>query len=637
MTIHNYIQLLKISLKYWPRYILTIISMFGYAIFSVASIPLFIPLMDDVLNREFQDTYAINDLGVFLANLKDTISAYLEGQAVDPSTLNSAQSEIGALLKNLYAQTDPVVLLYAVIIGLLIFTILKLVFFIMNRIAVLTIEGASTRDLKRLVFVKYMHFPFAFFERHKVGDALVRLSSDAAMVTQKLLAVVLNNIRDLIMVLLYLFSALYLNAPLFVKIIIFIPFLLLFMSLIGKKIKQYSKRLQKQLGILFNKVEEVFRGLKIVRAFSKEDFESEKFGQIAHKEYSMWFKRSYYDMLHIPISELSGMGIAISIFWFGGNAVIDPGNNFSFGEFIAFLTAILLTLNPMKATLKNYSDIKKATVSLNRIYEVLNREDEIIESEEALRIDGFHQDIQLKNVSFAYGQERTDKVLSDINLTIKQGEKVAFVGATGSGKTTLVNLIPRYYDVTSGVIQLDGKPINEIAIKDLRRLFGYVTQESFLFNESIAYNISYGSTDVSTDDIRQACEIANASEFIDKLPDGYDTIISNYGANFSGGQRQRLCIARAIVGNPKILIFDEATSALDSEAELKVQEAIDRATADKTLLVIAHRLSTILKSDKIVVIKNGTIDAVGKHDALLNSNSEYTKLYNLQFNNQQDA
>ena len=264
---------------------------------------------------------------------------------------------------------------------------------------------------------------------------------------------------------------------------------------------------------------------------------------------------------------------------------------------------------------------------------MINTGNDIVEKENAISTDGFKKSIELKKVYFSYGDDREGYTLSDINFTINKGEKVAFVGATGSGKTTLVNLIPRFYNVSKGTISIDGTNINDMKIGNLRNLFGYVTQESFLFNDTISNNIAYGSRGTDRNHIEQACHVANASEFVEKLPHKYDTVISNYGANFSGGQRQRLCIARAIVGNPELLIFDEATSALDSEAENKVQEAINNATKDKTLLVIAHRLSTILNSDKIVVIKDGRIEAMGKHKELLESSKEYHKLYTLQFKN----
>lgn len=630
----NYFSLLKIAFKRWSLFVVTAFSMFGYALFSAASVPLFIPLMDDVLNREYKEKYLINDLGHFLSVTSDKISIYFSGNNISIDKLGESTNNISSVMKDLFLNTDPLVLLIAVIYGMLALTILKLIFYVINRMAVLKIEGKTTRDLKNILFKKYVNFPFGFFEFHKVGDALVRISGDVTFITAKLVAVVLNNIRDVLLLLLYLISAIFLNPGLFLKILIFIPPLLWFTGFLGKKMKKYTIRLQEQLELIFNKIEEVFRGLKIVRAFHREQSEKNRFGEIAEKEYKLWYRRSIYDMLNMPMGELSGMGIAIAILWFGGKAVLDPAGNFSFGQFMAFLTAILLTLNPLKATLKNWGDIKKASASLDRIFDILNTKTAIKEKQKAELITGFYKNIELDNVDFAYDSKRDAMALSGVTLTIEKGEKVAFVGATGSGKTTLVNLLPRFYDVNKGEIRIDGKNVKDIKISDLRKLFGYVTQDSFLFNETIAYNVAYPLEKIDIEKVINACEVANATEFIEKLPQKYDTMISNYGANFSGGQRQRLCIARAIIGDPDILIFDEATSALDSEAEVKVQDAINKATKEKTLVVIAHRLSTIINSDKIVVVKDGKIEALGKHEELMRKCGEYKKLYDLQFQDQ---
>jgi subfamily B ATP-binding cassette protein MsbA len=623
--VKNYLALIRISMRRWPHYIITLITMLGYAFFSAASIPLFIPMMDDILNREFKESYAIESLSEFYEAF---VIALGDMQRISLSELTGGSS--GGPIDALFKQTDPMVLLIAVVILMTAFTVLKQLFFIVNRYSVLNIEGRTTRDVKTMLFERYINFPFAFFDKHKVGDALVRLSSDIRLVSEKLVAVVLNNIRDALMLFAYLGYAIYLNANLFLNIIIFIPPLLAVTSLIGKKMKKYTTRLQEQLELLFNKLEEVFRGLKIVRAFARVEREQEKFSHIAEEEFRLWYRRSMYDMLNHPLGEVVGLGIAVSILWFGGIAVIEPTNDFSFGEFIAFLSAILLTLNPMKATLKNYSDIRKAAVSMHRIFAILNQREALPEREQAVAIDTFTEAIEFKDVTFRYN-EAEKPVLERINLRIAKGEKVAFVGATGSGKTTLINLLPRFYDIESGTLTIDATDIKDFRIASLRKLFGYVTQDSFLFNDSIANNVAYGAEKTDMERVITACQTANASEFVEKLPQGYETVIANYGANFSGGQRQRLCIARAIYNDPDILIFDEATSALDSEAENKVQEAITRATANKTLAVVAHRLSTILNSDKIVVLRDGKIDAVGSHDELLRDNKEYSKLYHLQF------
>ncbi|HHE37571.1 MAG TPA: ABC transporter ATP-binding protein, partial [Candidatus Cloacimonetes bacterium] len=314
----------------------------------------------------------------------------------------------------------------------------------------------------------------------------------------------------------------------------------------------------------------------------------------------------------------------------GGKQVLSGNSDFTFGNFIAFILAVFSMLYPLKILTKAYANIRKALVSIERVSEILNRKESIIESKSQLRKSNFHDKIELQEVCFQYDEEK--EILKDISFDISKGEKVAIVGSSGSGKTTLVNLLPRMYDVKSGKILIDGTSVKEINLKDLRNLFGIVTQESILFTDSIKNNIGYGTLKpVSQKEIEDAARIAFADEFIDNLPEQYDHFLHPKASNLSGGQKQRLCIARAIVGNPPILIFDEATSSLDTEAERKVQKAIEQATKNRTVIVIAHRLSTVLSSDKIIVLDQGKIVGIGHHEELLKSCERYKTLYEMQF------
>ncbi|HRU47997.1 MAG TPA: ABC transporter ATP-binding protein, partial [Candidatus Syntrophosphaera sp.] len=314
----------------------------------------------------------------------------------------------------------------------------------------------------------------------------------------------------------------------------------------------------------------------------------------------------------------------------GGRMILAPGSTFSLGDFTAFLFAMFSMLHPLNSLTQIYTDVKKALVSLGRISTVLNTESSVQEAEDAVEKKDFNSEIVFDNVSFSY--KGSKPVLHNVSLTIHKGEKIAFVGASGGGKTTLANLFNRMYDVNEGAILIDGIDIRKIKISDLRRLFGVVTQESVLFTRSVRENIAYGSLDeVSDEQIRKAAQVAHAEEFILNFPNQYDEILQTKGANLSGGQKQRLCIARAIVGDPPILIFDEATSALDTESEKLVQEAIDDATQNRTVIMIAHRLSTIQKADRIVVLEHGRIVGIGTHQELMENCPRYQKLYNLQY------
>jgi ABC-type multidrug transport system fused ATPase/permease subunit len=323
------------------------------------------------------------------------------------------------------------------------------------------------------------------------------------------------------------------------------------------------------------------------------------------------------------------MGIIVLLI--GGNQIISGHSNFTLGEFTSFLLAIFSMLHPIKKLSDAYTDVRKAMVSLDRVSVILDRKSEIAEHPDQKSKKDFSSSIELRDVEFSYSPDKL--VLKSVSFTINKGEKVALVGSSGSGKTTIANLLTRMYDAQKGSICLDGIPINSIKLKDLRTLFGTVTQESILFSDTIANNIRYGSLrEVSDEEIREAARIAYIDDFVETLPHQYNQMLQPKASNLSGGQKQRICIARAIVGNPPILIFDEATSALDTEAERNVQLAIDQATRNRTVVVIAHRLSTILSSDKIVVMDEGEIVGIGPHEELLKNCPRYQVLYNLQFN-----
>ncbi|HOD54666.1 MAG TPA: ATP-binding cassette domain-containing protein, partial [Candidatus Cloacimonadota bacterium] len=314
----------------------------------------------------------------------------------------------------------------------------------------------------------------------------------------------------------------------------------------------------------------------------------------------------------------------------GAQSILNRQSDFSFGDFTAFLFAVFSMLHPLKAVTNSITDIKKAMVSVDRVAEILDLSSEIIEADSPIEKTTFNEKIVFKNVSFSYNENQ--QILKNVNFEIKKGEKVAFVGASGSGKTTIANLINRMYDPTNGEILMDGINLKKLSIRHLRKMFGIVTQESILFSDSVENNVKYGAfEDVGHEKVLEACQFAYADEFIETLPDKYNSMILPHGYNFSGGQRQRICIARAIVDDPDILIFDEATSALDTDSEKKVQNAIDQAAGNRTVVLIAHRLSTILSADKIFVLEQGQLVGSGNHDELLSNCPQYRHFYNLQF------
>ena len=619
-----------IMFRYWPVLVTGLIAMLLYALFSGISITFVIPLFDYVFNPNKP------------AALYTTMGQFFEAIG---TAWSSFMSEIGGIfaikglsdlapfwesLKQIMLQTSSLSLLYAICLFVVITMVLKNVFYYIQRVLFVDLRGNTIRDVRNLMFSRYMRQSLEFFNQNRVGDALVRMVNDVEIVSEQFIRSLLEGIRDVVTILVYMRIALLMNSQLFLYSIIVLPAFSLSIGFLGKKIKKYSRRIQAQLSSMFSTVEEALNSMKIVKAFRREESEYKIFSQINKRHLKLWKKAQRYSALNVPLSEMTTLFTGVIVIVIGGRMILAPGSTFSLGDFTAFLFAMFSMLHPLNSLTQIYTDVKKALVSLGRISTVLNTESSVVEAEDAVEKKDFNREIVFDNVSFSY--KGSKPVLHNVSLIIHKGEKIAFVGASGGGKTTLANLFNRMYDVEEGAILIDGIDIRKIKISDLRRLFGVVTQESVLFTRSVKENIAYGSLEeVSDEQIRKAAQIAHAEEFILNFPSQYDEILQTKGANLSGGQKQRLCIARAIVGDPPILIFDEATSALDTESEKLVQEAIDDATQNRTVIMIAHRLSTIQKADKIVVLEHGRIVGIGTHQELMESCPRYQKLYNLQY------
>lgn len=616
--------------RYWLYVAGGVLSLFLYALLNGVSITFVVPVLDVVLKPSF-NSRSIHSLGLLFAKLQDRISIFLSDELNLLNINQIKQSGIAEDIKQILLQADPFLVLQAISVLVIVIFLLKNLFYYINKFMFTNLRGRSVRDIRALMFSKYLSQSLAFFNQNKVGDTQVRMDNDVTIVSNEFISNLFVVLRDLFVMIFCLIIAYMMNPRLFFISLLITPVFALSVSYIGKKIKKYAKKIQAQYSSMFSQVEEALNSMKIVKAFSKEDFELNNYKTINNRYRKLWQKAELYSAFNLPISEISSALIGITLLLIAGRELLSPDSSFTLGEFTAFLIAIFATMHPLKTLTKAYADIKKALVSLDRISYILNLKPEIIEAPNAVSKSNFLDKISLINVNFCYSNKEC--ILHGITFDIIKGERIAIIGESGSGKTTLVNLLNRMYDFTNGEILIDGISIKQIKLKDLRALFGFVPQESQLFSNTIAYNIQYGNhKQLSEEDIITAAKTAFADEFIEKYPEKYNSMLQIKGSDLSGGQKQRLCIARAIAANPPILVFDEATSALDSESESKVQEAIKRATEYRTVIVIAHRLSTILNSDKIVVLEKGRVVGIGTHDELINNCERYQHLYNLQFN-----
>lgn len=480
-------------------------------------------------------------------------------------------------------------------------------------------------DLRNALNRHLQTLSLSFFHRHPTGTLISRVNNDVALVRGALTDSVASLIRDtmsLIVLIVVVFLKDWVLAT--IACVVF-PASILPVVRLTRKIKRFTRRGQVTTGTLTNLLQESIQGNRIVKAFGMEKYETERFGQENQRLFKQFIKASRMRSIVQPTMELlASFGIG-GVFWYGGFSVI--AGNRTGGEFLAFLTAMFLMYQPFRNLARTYTVVQQGLVGAERIFEILDEAPEIRSRSNARPALPFSQEIEFQNVSFGYGRKL---VLRDINVKIRAGEMVALVGVSGVGKSTLADLIPRFYDISSGRITLDGVDIREVTLESLRSQIGIVTQSTFLFNDTARNNIAYGDPSKDMDHIVAAAKAAHAHDFIMAMPQGYDTLIGEMGARLSGGQRQRLAIARALLKDAPILILDEATSSLDSESERLVQEALERLMVGRTVLVIAHRLSTIRKANRIGVLVDGCIVEEGTHEELLARESEYSRLYTLQ-------
>ena len=489
------------------------------------------------------------------------------------------------------------------------------------------VRVGAVHDLRRDVYNKILILPLSFYHSRQKGDTIARITTDVQEVEVSILNYLEMLINDPLTILFFFLFMVTLSPKLTLFVLIVLPLAGLLIGKVGKMLKKESKEGQTKLAGIISTVEETISGLRIIKAFNAIRYSSDKFEE-QNSDYTKVLRGIHRKRdMSSPMSEFLSSAVVILVLWFGGKLILGGGNHIDAGSFISYIVVFSQIITPAKSFSQGYYNVQKGIASAERIFEILDAEEFITEKENAIEIKDFKDSIEYKDVHFSYGK---DEVLKGINLKIPKGRFVALVGESGGGKSTMADLLPRFYEVGSGCVSIDGHDIRDYKIGDLRNLMGVVSQETILFNDTVFNNIAFGMKDVSKEQVIEAAKIANAHDFIMELEHGYDTRIGDRGMNLSGGQRQRLSIARAVLKNPPILILDEATSSLDTESERLVQDALSKVMSQRTSIVIAHRLSTIQYADEIVVLQKGQIIEHGKHDDLIALGGVYKKLTDLQ-------
>ncbi|MGY6562833.1 MAG: ABC transporter ATP-binding protein [Luteibaculaceae bacterium] len=490
------------------------------------------------------------------------------------------------------------------------------------------LRNGLVRDLRNAIFLKVTGLPLSYYSEERKGDMMARISNDVQEIEWSVVNSLELVFREPLAIILNLTVLIILSPQLTLFAFLLLPFSVLIIGKLGKSLKRSSVKGQSKMGELMSMVEEGLGGLRIIKAFNAEDKVNQKFKALNAQYAKIMVKAFRKRDLASPLNEFLGSVVMVSLVFYGGSLVLTGEGALSGEQFIGYVIIFSQLLRPVKGLSTAVSYINKGIASGERIYYILDAKNTIQDKQDALAKPTFTQSIQFDSVSFAY--KVNEPVLNNINLTIEKGKTIALVGQSGGGKSTLADLIPRFYDATEGTIRIDGTSIKDIKVRDLRNLLGIVSQESILFNDTIFNNIAFGVEHATQEEVEAAAKIANAHQFISQIDGGYQANIGDRGSKLSGGQRQRISIARAVLKNPPILILDEATSALDTESEKLVQDALFKLMQNRTSVVIAHRLSTIQHADEIVVLHEGNIVERGRHEELVSASGVYAKLIELQ-------
>ena len=615
---NTYLRIIKYTKPYWRHIALTFIFTILFAVLNGLSVYLTIPLLDTLFQESSHP-----------ANVQQ-IPAIEQSTSIVPNWIVEIKEEISNTFNQYILSGDKTDILFKICLVIFLSFLFKNIFAYLQTYFMAYVEYAAMKDLRDDTY-KHLHkLPLSYFKKERVGNLISRFTNDVNIVQASISATFSNLIKEPLTIIVFLILAISISWKLSLFALIIVPVSSLLIAWLGSKLKKLTTLLQLKLGDITSVLQETISGVKIVKAFGMENYENKRFMKETKNYFDMVLRTVRIRNLSSPVTELLSIMIGAVIIYYGGLLVLNE-KTLNASQFMGFLFAIFQMMPPIKELGSVNNRIQEASAAAERIFEISDTEPLIKTKPGATELKEFKDNVTFDKVSFIY-EDSEEPVLININFSVNKGDIVALVGPSGGGKSTLVDLIPRFYDPSSGRILIDGKDIRDISVESLRSKMGIVTQETFLFNTTVFENIAYGLKNYPMEKMIDSAIMANAHNFISEMPEGYQTIIGERGVKLSGGQRQRLTIARALLKDPEIMIFDEATSALDNESEILVQEAIERLMKNRTTFVIAHRLSTIRNATSIIVLDKGKIIQQGTHEKLIQEEKGlYKKLYDMQF------
>ena len=602
-----YRRLYDLVAGYWPYLLASSISAFIYVAFNGLSVWLTATLFNNILT-DFDEL--------------------IKTQSLLASSKASLNDQLKFLTNKLILRDTAIESLKVLCYTLIASFLIKNIFLYIKNISLTYIQFNLIKKLRAQLYSHLQSLSLSFFDKRQTGELSSIVINDVSNMRVAFGTSFHKLFVEPINILVFISLLFIINLKLALLSIIIVPLTGAVVVVIGKSIRRRSRRTAEKIARIMGIMSENLNSIRIIKSFAMEAFETNRFKQEQERHYNLDLRQAKLRLISSPVTEMIGAFIAVILLWIGGHDVL-VSNDMTSEDFIRFILILFSVLQPIRSLSKVGINLQNGFASADRVFNVLDTVPAIVSKPNAIKIKDVKDEITFNNVGFNY--DGTDRILKDISFTMEKGTVTAIVGASGAGKSTIADLIPRFYDVINGKIEIDGNDIRDLDINSLRKMMGIVSQETILFNDTIGSNIKYGLQSVTDDQLQKAAKNANAYDFISEQPNGFETVIGEKGVRLSGGQRQRIAIARAILKNPSILILDEATSSLDTESEYKVQKAIDNLMADRTVLVIAHRLSTVESADKIVVMEHGEIADFGSHQDLLKKDGVYTRLYKKQF------